>query len=84
MLEAFEKTPAAVLRHGVDLQSWLTPRDVVVAATAELVDPNGAVELAEPERRRRRPGAHPAAGRRARPPGRVVASRRPPVLGPEN
>ena len=49
MLEEFKKTPAAVLRYGFDLQRWLAPGDVVVAATAELLDGNTAVELAEPE-----------------------------------
>jgi hypothetical protein len=51
VLKEFKKTPAAVLRYGVDLKSWLTPGDVVVAATAELLDANTAVELAEPEPR---------------------------------
>lgn len=49
MLKEFKKTPAAVLRYGFELQSWLAPGDVVVAATAELLDSNTAVELAEPE-----------------------------------
>lgn len=49
MLKEFKKTPAAVLRYGFDLKSWLSPGDIVVSATAQLLDGNTAVELAEPE-----------------------------------
>jgi hypothetical protein len=51
VLKEFKKMPLAVLRYGFDLKNWLSPGDVVVAATAELLDANTAVELAEPEPR---------------------------------
>lgn len=49
MLTEFKKTPHAVLRYGFDLRKWLAPEDFVVSATAELVENESTVELAEAE-----------------------------------
>ena len=49
MLPEFKKAPQAVLRYGLDLKKWLAPDDVVVGATATLVDNESTVELAEAE-----------------------------------